>query len=95
MDPLDSQARRRFLQFLLASPLAAASARAWAVGAEPSTDPVLLQSAADAVDVFDFEAMARLRIGGTSPPVSTAMPRCRPIATRWRSTRCACAAWST
>jgi len=62
MDPLDSQARRRFLQFLLASPLAAASARAWAVGAEPSTDPVLLQSAADAVDVFDFEAMARLRL---------------------------------
>jgi isopentenyl diphosphate isomerase/L-lactate dehydrogenase-like FMN-dependent dehydrogenase len=55
-------ARRRFLQFLLASPLAAASARSWAGAPAAGNEPYLVQSAADAIDVFDFEAIARARL---------------------------------
>jgi len=57
-----SLARRRFLQFLLASPLATASARSWAGAPAAGNEPYLVQSAADAIDVFDFEAIARARL---------------------------------
>ena len=55
-------ARRRFLSYLLASPLAAAAARAWGAGSDAGAEPYLVESAADAVDVFDFEAIARARL---------------------------------
>lgn len=45
-------ARRRFLQFLAASPLLAAGAAAWA-------QDKIIASPADALDVFDFEAAMR------------------------------------
>ena len=57
-----SLARRRFLQYLLASPLAAASARSWAAAPGTGAEPFLVQSAAEAIDVFDFEAIAQARL---------------------------------
>lgn len=57
-----STARRRLLQFLLASPLAAGSARAWAGAAGANAEAFLVQSAAEAIDVFDFEAIAKARL---------------------------------
>ena len=57
-----SPARRHFLQYLLASPLAAASARSWAAAPGTGAEPFLVQSAAEAIDVFDFEAIAQARL---------------------------------
>lgn len=55
-------ARRRFLRYLMASPLVAAGARSWAGTPGADAEAFLVQSAADAIDVFDFEAIARAKL---------------------------------
>ena len=60
MDPRNS-ARRRLLEFLLASPLLAG---AGPLLARDRPDAILVRDALDAADVFDFEAVAK----ATLPP---------------------------
>ena len=51
--------RRDFIQFLAASAALVPSARAWAQQFAGSTDPLVLKSARDALQVMDFEPIAR------------------------------------
>jgi isopentenyl diphosphate isomerase/L-lactate dehydrogenase-like FMN-dependent dehydrogenase len=51
--------RRDFIRFLAASTALAPSARAWAQQLTASTDPSALSSARDALQVMDFEPVAR------------------------------------
>src|SRR5687767_10977623 len=51
--------RRDFIQFLAASAALVPSARAWAQQLAGSTDPSVLRSARDALQVMDFEPVAR------------------------------------
>ena len=51
--------RRDFIQFLAASTALVPSARAWAQQLAVSTDPSALKSARDALQVMDFEPVAR------------------------------------
>jgi len=51
--------RRDFIQFLAASAALVPSARAWAQQLSASTDPSVLRSARDALQVMDFEPVAR------------------------------------
>lgn len=63
--PTDSVSRRRFIEFLAASPLLAGTRfdLAWFQQQQGSADPDrLIASAADALNVFDFEPVARKKI---------------------------------
>jgi isopentenyl diphosphate isomerase/L-lactate dehydrogenase-like FMN-dependent dehydrogenase len=51
--------RREFIQFLAASTVLAPSVRAWAQQVSATRDPSLLMSARDALQVTDFEPLAR------------------------------------
>ena len=73
MSTVTEQSRRKFLQFMAASPLFASSALAGEVPAIPikPTDPInwaplqpdkLIKSPKDAINVFDFEAPCRVNV---------------------------------
>ena len=73
MPSITEQSRRKFLQFMAASPLFASGALAGEVPAVPvkPTDPVmwaplqtdkLIKSPKEAINVFDFEAACRVNV---------------------------------
>ena len=93
---MDNSTRRQLLKFLAASPLLYCTA-AGRLLADESLDAIelpdyLIQSPADALDVFDFHAVAKHNL----PPATTVTWRPAPMATKpcrptgARSTRSTC-----